>query len=70
MDAQVLFSVVTIFGSGVAAYVGVRVALAEMRKDIEYLYKGDVDIINRVDREGKEIRIRLDRLEKPFFRGE
>jgi hypothetical protein len=40
--AHLIISTFTVMGAGVAAYVGVRVALAEIRKDVEYLRR-DVD---------------------------
>ena len=50
---QVVFSVI---GSAIAAYVGVRVAIAEMRRDIAALKETDEEIGDRVRR-----------LEQPYF---
>jgi hypothetical protein len=55
-QVQVLISVLTIAGSGLSVYVGVRVAIAEMRRDIR-----------SHDKQLDEVRERIERLEKPYF---
>lgn len=50
---QIAFSIV---GSTLAAYVGVRVAIAEMRRDIASLKEADAKVDDRVKR-----------LEQPYF---
>jgi hypothetical protein len=50
MDAQFLISAITVIGAGVSTYVGVRVALAEVRKDIAYLQKDVERLYREMDR--------------------
>jgi len=52
-----IIPLMSIFGSGFAAYIGVRVALAEIKKDIETI---------RMRQE--ELSRRIDRLELPYFK--
>jgi len=40
----------TIMGAGVAAYVGVRVALAQVQRDIGALQREDEKMLRRIDR--------------------
>lgn len=53
---QLGLSVLTIIGAGVAVYVGVKVALAELRRDLS----AQKDRITAVDS-------RVTRLENPYF---
>jgi hypothetical protein len=55
MDS-VLQITVSIVGAGLSAYIGVRVALAEMKRDIANLKDADRGIVERVER-----------LEQPYF---
>jgi hypothetical protein len=55
-ELQLLISVLTIAGSGLSVYVGVRVAIAEMRRDIRNH--------ERLLDDHKE---RIERLESPYF---
>ena len=57
MELNLLISIAGIMGSGISAYVGVRVALAEMRGDVKRLDK-DVGMHDQ----------RIARLEEPYFR--
>jgi len=61
LELQPILTIITILGSGVSAYVGVRVALAVVTRDVSNL-KEDV----------KEIRAdhgsRLNRLEARYFK--
>lgn len=50
IPAQLLLSALGIIGAGVAAWIGVKVALAQQQKDINSLVKADSDICKRVDR--------------------
>jgi hypothetical protein len=56
VQIQLLISVLGIFGAGLASYVGVKVAIAEMRRDL----KNHQERLDYQDR-------RLERLESPFF---
>ena len=40
----------TIMGAGLSAYVGVRVALAQVQRDIGSLQKDDEKMLRRIDR--------------------
>ena len=40
----------TIMGAGLSAYVGVRVALAQVQRDITALQKEDEKMLKRIDR--------------------
>jgi hypothetical protein len=53
---QVLIGALTIIGAAITGYVGIKVALAEVRKDIKNLGI----IIDKLDK-------RIDRLENPYF---
>jgi len=53
---QLLTHVLSIAGSCVAAYIGVRVAIAEMRRDIAALKESHKGTVERVER-----------LEQPYF---
>lgn len=48
IPAQLLLSALGIIGAGIAAWIGVRVALAQQQKDIASLQKADNDIAQRV----------------------
>jgi hypothetical protein len=56
MELNLLISLSGIFGAGLSAYVGVRVALAEVRTQIIALAK-DLEQLNS----------RVERLEGPYF---
>ncbi len=60
---QIIVSVITIIGAGIAAYVGVRVAIAEIRGDIKLHDKALEKHDERFDR----FEDRVKRLEQPFF---
>lgn len=55
-SSQVFTILVTIIGAGFTSYVGVKVALAEMRENIKSINKDLTEIDSRVKR-----------LESPFF---
>lgn len=55
MDSLIQITV-SIVGAGISAYAGVRVALAEMKRDIANLREADKGIVERVER-----------LERPYF---
>lgn len=55
-ELQLLLSAITVIGAGISSYLGVRIALAELRKDVASLKETDIE-------HGK----RLERLEAPFF---
>jgi hypothetical protein len=50
MDYQLLVPLITVLGAGLASYVGVKVALAEMRIKIEALEDTQSDLKSRVVR--------------------
>jgi hypothetical protein len=56
MELNLLIALAGIFGSGLSAYVGVRVALAELRGDIR-----------RLDKSVVKLEERASRLEQPYF---
>lgn len=56
MEINVLIALAGMMGSGFSAYVGVRVALAEV--------KGDV---RRLQEDVAHVEERVERLEKPYF---
>lgn len=53
---QLLIGAFTIIGAAITGYIGIKVALAEVRKDI----KNNDEEISRLDK-------RIDRLERPYF---
>lgn len=53
---QLLIGAFTIIGAAITGYVGIKVALAEVRKDIKSLN----ELCEKLDR-------RVDRLESPYF---
>jgi hypothetical protein len=57
MSEFLVVSLVTILGSGLSVYVGVRVALAKMQAEIDTLKQG-----------ATENRRRIERLEATYFR--
>jgi hypothetical protein len=57
METQVLISLAGILGSGFSAYLGVRIALTELRGDLKRL-EGDLDALEH----------RTARLEAPYFK--
>ena len=56
MELNLLISLAGILGAGLSSYVGVRVALAELRGEVKRLNKEIMDLESRADR-----------LEKPYF---
>ena len=56
MENQFVTVVIAILGAGFAAYVGVRVGLAEDRTRI-----------NVLDKRADQLEDRIDRLERPYF---
>jgi hypothetical protein len=58
VEVQVIISLGTVICSGISVYVGVKVALAEIRRDI-------VAQQDRLEEHGR----RLDRLEAGYFKG-
>jgi hypothetical protein len=56
-EIQLLVSLLTITGSGISVYVGVKVAIAEIRGDI-----------TRHEMQINSLQSRVDRLEKPYFK--
>ncbi len=68
IELQIMISVITVFGSGISVYVGVRVALAEVKRDVSFLKEKDKEIVGRIDREGDESNRRIRRLEDVYFR--
>ncbi len=57
-EIQLGLSVLTIIGAGIAVYVGVKVALAELRRDLA----AQKDRITAISE-------RITRLENPYFEG-
>lgn len=57
VDYHLLLSILTVAAAGISSFVGVRVALAEARRDIRNLEKRLEDCDKR-----------FDRLEEPFFK--
>jgi hypothetical protein len=58
MEVQVIISLGTVICSGISVYVGVKVALAEIRRDISFQQK-------QIDEYGE----RINRLEAGYFKG-
>ena len=56
MELNLLISLAGILGAGLSSYVGVKVALAELRGEVKRLNKEIMDLESRADR-----------LEKPYF---
>ncbi len=50
MEIQLVISVITVIGSGISVYVGVRVAIAEIKGDIRRLDEAREDVSRRLDR--------------------
>lgn len=67
MNPQLIISLITIVGSGISVYVAVRVALAEIRKDIETLKGKDAEIMHLVEKDLQDLRNRINRLEDKYF---
>lgn len=59
MELNLLISLAGILGAGLSSYVGVRVAMAEMRGDLKR-HEGSIT----------DLKSRVDRLEKPYFNEE
>ena len=57
-EYQIAISALTVLGAGFSVYVGVRVALSELRKDISTLTR---DIVT--------LDARIKRIEDPYFQG-
>lgn len=57
MEINVIIAIAGIFGTGIAAWVAVKVGQAEQRRDISNL-TGRVDYLSR----------KIERLEEPYFR--
>lgn len=58
MDQQTIIAIITVVGSGVSVYVGVRVAIAELKAEI-----------SRLKEQNREQDARIIRLEDSYFRG-
>ena len=56
MELNLLISLAGILGAGVSSYVGVRVALAEIRGELK-----------RLDKDVTDLETAVSRLEKPYF---
>jgi hypothetical protein len=56
VEINLLISLSGVVGAGISAYLGVRVALAELRGEIKRLDLGLQDLVSRTER-----------LEAPFF---
>lgn len=67
MNPQLIISLITIVGSGISVYIGMRVALAEIRKDIETLKSKDVEIMHLMEKDFQDLRNRINRLEDQHF---
>lgn len=67
MNPQLIISLITIVGSGISVYIGMRVALAEIRKDIETLKNKDSEIQHLVEKDLQDLRNRINRLEDQHF---
>ena len=63
-EVQLLIAIITVLGSGVSVYVGVRVALAEIRGDIKRLDA----MIETIQAENTESKSRIIRLENEYFK--
>lgn len=50
MSIHLALAALTIMGAGISAYVGVRVALAQVQRDISSLQREDEKILRRIDR--------------------
>lgn len=64
---QVLMAAVTILGSGFSAYMGMRVAITEMRKDIQYLREKNTDLRVMLEQHMNDMKARILRLEEMVF---
>ena len=67
MNPQLIISIITIVGSGISVYIGMRVALAEIKKDIENLRNKDAEIMHLVEKDLQDMRSRVNRLEDQHF---
>jgi len=56
VELNLLISLAGILGAGVSSYVGVRVALAEIRGELK-----------RLDKDVTDLETAVSRLEKPYF---
>lgn len=65
IEFQSLLSILTVMGAGVSVYIGIRVGLAELRRDLRALEK---DLEELKNRELGEARARLARLEERYFK--
>lgn len=68
MQVQIIVSLLTILGAGVSVYVGVRVALAEMKRDIRAIEESHTAFQRLVDRDQSALDRRIQRIEEAFFR--
>jgi len=57
MELNLLISLAGILGAGFSSYMGVKVALAEVRGDIK-----------RLDKDMRDLEARATRLERPYFK--
>ena len=64
VELQILLSSITVIGAGISVFVGIRVGLAELRRDLRALEK---DLQEVKDRELTDVRSRITRLEGKYF---
>ena len=68
MQVQVIISLLTMLGAGISVYVGVRVALAEIRRDIRAIEEAIVANQRLSERDQSRIEQSIKRLEDVVFR--
>lgn len=66
-ELQLLFTFFTIIGAGVSAYVGVKVAITEMRTTLKALDQRQSNDKLVFEQRQDRLEERIDRLESPFF---
>lgn len=67
MEYQTLISLVSMLGAGFASYVGVRVALAEVKRDIAAIEKAAEERKLTMAETIMELKSRVTRLETSYF---
>lgn len=68
MQIQIIISLLTVLGAGVSVYVAVRVALAEMKRDIQALEDAQIAFQKMTERGHDALDRRLMRIEDNAFR--
>ena len=67
MQTQLFLQLITILGAGISVYVGVRVALAEIRRDIRALENSLALYQRTTDTKHDDVVDRIKRLEAGYF---